>query len=76
MQCYYTGLIIYRRSHAPTIDLQEISDDGLSISESQTVIMEPLKLSAQVIRNISAPTPAFPSVDVQLTLDRVKVGVT
>lgn len=55
------------------IDLQQIPDDGLCITESQSIILEPLKFSAQVIRNISAPSAAFANVDVQLHLDRVKV---
>ena len=65
----------YRRSHAPTsgVDLKQITDDGMSVSDSQTVILEPLKLSVQVIRNISAPSTAHPNVDVQLNLDHVKV---
>ena len=64
---------IYRRSHAPTINLGQISSDGMCISESQSVILDPLKFSAQIIRNISGPTAAFPGVDIQLHLDHVKV---
>lgn len=58
------------------IELQKTSDDGLCVSESQSIILEPLKFSAQVIRNISAPSAAFANVNIQLHLDRVKVLCT
>lgn len=61
-----------RKSHPPTGDLRQIPD-GLSKVDTQSTILEPLTFSVQVIRNISAPTTAFPNVDVQLQLNHVKV---
>ncbi len=41
--------------------------------ECEGVILEPLSLSASIIRNISLPNRAFPNVDIKISLDAIKV---
>ena len=40
---------------------------------TQSTVLEPLKFSAQLIRNISRPNASFPNVHLKLNLDSVKV---
>ena len=41
--------------------------------ESNSVILEPLRLIVDMTRNITLPTKAFPNVDISLSLDAIKV---
>ncbi len=41
--------------------------------ESQSVLLEPVQLTANITRNVGLPNRAFPNVDISLSLEAIKV---
>ncbi len=62
-----------RRSHAAVTECTIGDGEQCDYEESQSVILEPLQLTANITRNITLPTKAFPNVDISLSLEAIKV---
>jgi len=43
------------------------------VKEVESIILDPLKFTASITRNISQPTRAFPNVDIRLSLEAIQV---
>ncbi|XP_064395949.1 intermembrane lipid transfer protein VPS13A-like isoform X2 [Halichondria panicea] len=71
MRMETTSVQIFRRSHAAVAEctVREQCD----YEESNSVILEPLRLIVDMTRNITLPTKAFPNVDISLSLDAIKL---
>ena len=61
-----TSIQVYRRYHSSICSPENQKD-------SQNIIMEPIRFLANIRRNISHPSKAYPNVDILLNIEAIKV---